>query len=273
MNFGLGAHIDSSEGILKSAIIIKKINGNVLQLFVKHDEKEADKFKEYITENKICVIIHAPFTINLASDWDKYSWWIKYFILQIEMAGKMGASGIVIHLGKQLKLTIEESYNNMFSALLYVHNQTKEFDNIKIIIETSSGQGSELCYKLEDLAYFFKKFSKNQDNTIKKRFRICLDTCHLFAAGYDLRNTSKIKLFLEAFEELIGLRYVALIHLNDSQNKIGSNIDRHANIGEGYIGKDNLIEIFKYFRKINVPVVLETPTNSVSEINLLNKIK
>lgn len=272
MNYYLGSHIDSSNGILNAAMMINKINVNVLQLFVKQNDKDAEKFKTYILENKINVIVHAPYTINLASNWDKYSWWIQHFIVQIETAHKIGAFGIVIHLGKQLKLSVEESYNNMFSALLFVHNQTKKYDDVKIIIETSSGQGSELCYKIEDLAYFFKKLSKNKDESIKKRFRICIDTCHIFAAGYDLRSKSKIKLFIEAFEELIGLRHIAIVHLNDSQNEIGSNIDRHANIGDGYIGKDNLIEIFKYFRKINVPIILETP-NSISDIDMLTKIK
>lgn len=182
------------------------------------------------------------------------------------MAHKLNAIGIVIHMGKQLDLSITEAYNNMYTSLLYVHNQTKDkFSSVKIFLETSTGQGSELCYKLEDLAYFYKKILRHKNQSLNDRFRLCLDTCHIFAAGYDLSKESTILLYLEALEELIGIRYVGLIHLNDSKNTQGSHIDRHENIGIGHVGKEGLMIFAKYFKNINVPIILETPDEKLRD--------
>ena len=147
----------------------------------------------------------------------------------------------------------------MYSSLIHIHNSTKKYSNIKIFLETSTGQRTELCYKMEDLSYFYKKFSKNHNKEVKKRFKLCIDTCHIFSAGYCIKTKKNIKLFLEAFEEMIGLRYVGLIHLNDSKVECGKQVDRHQNIGEGFIGYNGLKYLFDYFRNLNIPIVLETP--------------
>ena len=166
-----------------------------------------------------------------------------------------------------MELTKEEAYNNMYTALLYVHEKTKQYLNTKILLETSSGQGSELCFKLNAFAHFFKKISKHSNKEIKNRFGICLDTCHIFASGYDIRNKNTVTIFLDTFEEMIGLKHIKLIHLNDSKNNIGSLLDRHESINKGYIGK-GLIHIIRFFKKINIPIILETPNNSYQiEIN------
>lgn len=259
----IGLHINNDiTKIITHTLKVNKYGGNIIQLFVNITDKaknEYIKFKKILYDNKMICVVHASYTINCSQNWNYYSWWINQCIAEIEMANVIGAFGIVVHIGKQLNLSIEESLNNMFTSLLHIHKQTILHKNVKIFIETSTGQGTEMCYKLEDLEHLYKKFSKHKNKEVVDRFGICLDTCHVFAAGYDLSNNQSIKNFFEQFDELIGLGEIKLVHLNDSKNEVGSQIDRHENIGFGYIGKKSLIMIAKMFSKINVPIVLETP--------------
>lgn len=275
-----GAHYDS-DNLIESAQRIKNAGGNLIQIFLtlpgnsetkKRSEDELNKFNEYLITNNMKVVVHSSYMHNVARKWDEYSWWIKNLETEIQYCYKINAIGLVLHFGKQLDLTIEEAYNNMYTSLLFIHSKTINYKNIKIFLETSTGQGSELCYRLEDLSYFFKKFSKNENKDIKDRFRICIDTCHIFSAGYNIKTKNDIKRYLEAFEELVGLRYVGLIHLNDCKVNIGEQKDRHDNIGKGYIGFEGLKCLYKYFKKLNVPIILETPDSGYRmEIKLLKK--
>lgn len=264
----LGAHINSNpKQLLDSTKHILNIGGNLIQIFVdplqvSNKTSEYNDFKKFIKNNDMKFIVHASYTINLSRDWDQYSAGIQQFILEIGAANKLGAEAIVVHMGKQLELKKEEAYNNMYMGLLYIHDQTKKYP-IKILLETPTGQGSEICHKIEDFAYFFKKLSRNKNKEISNRFGICVDTCHIFAAGYDLTTKSSIYMYIEVFEELIGLRHIKLIHLNDSKKELGSNVDRHENIGKGKIGKEGLVEFVKYFKNLNIPIILETPNDYI----------
>jgi deoxyribonuclease-4 len=240
-------NIDSFDKILMN-------KSSIIQIFVSNLDN-VHKIKSYNGS----YVVHASYTINLAKDWDEYSVMINQLIKEIELAYKLNAIGIVIHIGKQLDMSTEKCYNNMYTSLLYVNEQTKIYDSVKIFIETSSGQGSEMCVKIEDYAYFLKKFIRNKNKQISDRFRMCIDTCHIYVAGYDITKKNTILMYLEILEELIGIRYVGLIHLNDAKNEIGSNVDRHENIDKGYIGKDGLLFFAKYFKKLDVPIILETP--------------
>ena len=255
-----GAHINSNiTDIISEITKIKEYGGTLIQCFVnsKYNKKDYDEIKKFLIKNNMHVVVHASYTINIAQNWNKYSWWLKQFLYEIELSEYLGAYSIVIHLGKQLKLSDQEGINNMFTSILYIYNQIKNM-KIKIMFETSTGQGSEMCYNLEKFAHFFNKFLKVN----KDRFRICLDTCHIFQAGYDLRDIKIVNTYLKEFDRLIGLRYIGLVHLNDSKNELGSKLDRHENLGEGYIGKNSLLFISKFFMKNNVPLVLETRDNS-----------
>jgi deoxyribonuclease-4 len=261
-----GAHIDSNiNNIQDEIIMINEYNGNLVQFFVnsKFNTKNYEKIKNDLDNYNIKLVIHASYTINIARDWTEHSWWLKQLYLEIELAEYLGAFGIVIHLGKQLKLSTEEGLNNMYTSLLHIYNKTKDF-NIKIFLETSTGQGSEMCYKLEDFAYFFNKFIKI-NNITKDKFRICLDTCHIFQAGYDISNKKNINKYMNDFERLIGIKYIGLVHLNDSKNELGSKLDRHESLGDGYIGLDAIKYISKFFFNINVPIILETRQDKIKE--------
>jgi len=271
-----GAHILD----FKSIEQLKKAGGNLIQIFMtfpKNIKTETQiinyliKLKEYLQTNNIKVVVHSSYLHNLAKNWNEYSWWITQIIIEIKYAYLINAIGLVVHIGNKLELSISEAYNNVYTSLLYIHNKTIEYKSVKILLESSSGQGTELCYKLNDLSHFYKKFSKNEIKSIKDRFKLCIDTCHIFVAGYDLTTIKKIKNYLDKFDELIGLKYIKLIHLNDSKSIIGSRKDRHDNIGKGKIGIIGLRYFYKYFKKLNIPIILETPGNGyLSEIKLLN---
>lgn len=267
--FYLGSHI-GSESYIESAEQVRLAGGNLVQIFLtKSGDQSQNNFKKYLKDHDMLLIVHSSYTHNLAQDWDPYSWWIKNLELEVRYAHELGAYAIVIHLGKRLDKTVQEAYNNMFSSLIYIHNKTKnDCGKLKLLLETSTGQGTEMCYKLEDLAYFYKKFSREKE--FKQRIQLCVDTCHIFSAGYCLKSENEVKMFIETFEELIGIRHIALIHLNDCKVECGCQKDRHEEIGKGYIGIIGLKAFFEYFRKLKVPIVLETPGDSFKkEINML----
>ena len=250
-----GIHIDNDNDVLDKINKYKKYGCNIFQIFV-----NTQKDLNYLNINENNFVVHISYSINLAQNWNNTSWWIQQFILEIEKAHTINAKFIVVHTGKQLNLTLKESINNMLSSLLYVHDKTKDKYNIKILIETSSGQGSEMLYDLIEFNDFFKK--------LPDRFGICLDTCHIFTAGYNI--TSK---FLENFDKIINIKNIKLVHLNDSKNKLNSRLDRHENYGYGYINKKNIIKIAKYFLELNVPIIIETPDKYLlKDIDLLNKL-
>ena len=267
MVFYFGAHVSISNGLLTAAKNIKSHGGNMIQIFLtspkqrkvsKKSEPELLEFNKYLINHNMKVVVHSSYLVNLARSWDEHSWWLKNIELEMKYAAKINAIGLVVHFGKHLDLTHKKSYHNMLTAILYIIRKTEKYSSVKLLLETSSGQGTEMCYKLEDLAYFYNKLLKTSPN-ISNRIGLCLDTCHIFAAGYDLKSKDKIKTYLSLFDKLIRLNHITLIHLNDSKGDIGCRVDRHENIGKGYIGKKNLQILFNYFRKLNKYIILETP--------------
>ena len=274
----IGAHSSILNGLVNAAEEIHKIGGNVIQIYLgdSNDEldftaskKEIEQFKSYITENNMLIFVHATYLHNIASEFDKNKPTFIQLVNEMKIAEKIGAEGFIVHTGNRNKLIIDEAYNNMYMTILYLINLTKQED-FKIYIETNSGQGTGLCYKINDLAYFYRKLTRNAK--IGAKVKICIDTCHIYQAGYDISNKSKVKLFIEELDELIGIHNVQLIHLNDSVNSIGMRVDRHESIGKGKIGLVGLYEFFKYFYDREVPIILETPGVSyIKEIKMLSK--
>lgn len=259
----IGIHIDSNiNNILEEVNRVHDLGCDIIQLFVDPMTKNKEiymKLANRLKALKMKCVIHISYTINCSNKWSEYSWHIKQCILELEQAAKLGASYVVVHLGKQLSLSKEEALNNMYTSLLYIHHQTLNISNTKILLETSSGQGSEMCFDLDDLAYFYQKLSHNKNKDICSRFGICIDTCHIFASGNDIRTKDGIHNYLKLFDEKIGIEHVKLIHLNDSKKELGSHVDRHENIGNGFIGKKALILFANFFKDLNVSIILETP--------------
>src|SRR3989344_5506872 len=244
----IGIHMDN---ITEQKIIKLKKNGNIIQLFVNNS---VQKIKQLLMKYKLKSLVHISYTINLSRNWDKYSWWILQFINEIEFAYLIRSEYVVIHLGKQLELTLEEAINNMINALIYIHMQTLEYKNVKILIETSSGQGSEIGYNFKELAQIYNKLK------YLNRFNICLDTAHLYVSGYNLNNFDKV---MNEFQEYFNLDDIKVVHLNNTKKELGSKIDRHSNLEDGNI--NNIAHIAYYFIKLDKWIILETPQKKIYE--------
>lgn len=280
MNYYIGSHISlhqfvkSNNPYIQAIKYITKYGGNIVQFMLTLNKQFIDKklfadCKKYIRQYNIKIIVHASYIYNIAQDWDKYSPWISSLKKEIKCAYKMGANYIVLHFGKYKTMDKKQACNNMFTSLVYIHNITLKYKKVKILLETPAGQGTEMCYLFDDLVYFYDKFKKSSNIELKDRIKLCIDTCHIFAAGNDITN------YLNKFQKYIGFDHLKLVHLNDSYGKFGGRIDRHQNIGKGYIGKDMLLQVSKICIDNNIPIILETPNNGlINEIPLIaNYIK
>jgi len=266
----IGVHIDVTDNLVKQATIYLEKGCRILQLFVSPNPSnslqiEYAELKKFASDNKIHIVVHISYTINCAQPWNTYSWWIRQACDEIKVADMLGAFAVVIHMGKSGNQDIKTAYDNMYQSLLYIYKQTIKYPHIRILLETPAGQGTEICSKLEDFMHFFRKLSKNINPLIQKRFGCCIDTCHIFSAGYDIRNISMIEKYLDDFNEMIGIKHVGLIHLNDAMKGLGSHVDRHQNIGKGYIGRKGLFAIVDFFTRLSIPLILETPLEGIQK--------
>ncbi len=196
-------------------------------------------------ENVIC---HAPYIINLANK-EKIEAWnfsISFLKAEIKRCEELGIKYIVLHPGSSVKHPTEEGLNNIIEALNYIINDD---DKCMIILETMAGKGSECGKTIEEIKTILEGVKSSN-------IGVCLDTCHLNDAGYDMSN---FDLFLDEFTKSIPLEKIKCIHVNDSKNVRGSHKDRHANIGYGTIGFESLIKIVNNEKLKNVPKILETP--------------
>ena len=192
------------------------------------------------------IIVHAPYIINLANP-NKMNFGISFLKKEIERTSLLGIKYIVLHPGNMVDVTKKEALDNIIFSLNEVLNNDLD---VTICLETMAGKGSELGKNLEEIKYIIEKVN------YKNKIGVCLDTCHLNDAGYDITNIDK---FLLEFDNIIGLSYIKCIHLNDSKNDRASHKDRHANIGFGTIGFDNLIKIAYHEKLKDIPKILETP--------------
>ena len=205
-----------------------------------------------MNENNIDInnlIVHAPYIINLANNEkkDNYSFAISFLKDEIKRVEKLGVNRLVLHPGSFVNLDIDKGINNIINALNEVIDKKQE---VKICLETMAGKGSEVCFKLEHIKRIIDGVKYSD------KMMVCLDTCHLNDAGYDMKN---FDLFLDEFDSLIGIDKIGCIHINDSKNMLGAKKDRHENIGFGYIGFDALINIIYNERIKYVPKILESP--------------
>ena len=275
-----GAHVKFTNNIIESAIRILELKGNLFQIYISDPtsfkfglpditNNEKNEIKQYINDNKLSFVIHSPYTLNFAYKFNKNNRGLKLYIKELKLGSEINAIGCVLHLGKAKLLQRNLIIKNMYDHVIYAYNHTP--NNIKILLETSAGQcrGGDIFHNLEILAKMYSMFNEQQ----KMRIGICIDTCHVFAAGYDLSSKIKAINFFKLFDKLIGLKYIDLIHLNDSFYELGSYRDRHSNLGEGHIGLDGLKYIIKFAIKNKFPLILETPFEKhKQEISLIKSI-
>ncbi len=200
-----------------------------------------------IDKNK--VIVHAPYIINLANgDPSKFNFSCNFLSEELKRVNTFGMKYLVLHPGSHVGLGVEEGISNIVKALNIV--LSKDDSDVMILLETMAGKGSEVGRSFEEIKAIIDGVSK------KDRIGVCLDTCHLNDAGYDLNNFDEV---LNSFDKIIGINKIKCVHVNDSKNIIASHKDRHENIGKGTIGLDTLIKVIDNPKLKDVPKILETP--------------
>jgi len=220
--------------------------------------EELDQIKKLLNGYKY-IYVHTSYQINIGSELiptqtDLYNTSIEIFLTEAEYAEKIGAKGIVVHMGKNVKKKYEPShiYNNMVKFVIELFKKLKKQSiQIQVLFETPAGQGGEMCWDLNEFVEFIEKFSKLY---FYSQMGICLDTCHMFQAGMDF---NQIEVINKVHKILIPVKdKIKLIHLNDSYHDVGEHIDRHEQIGKGKIQIDRLIQFIYPYKSI--PMILET---------------
>lgn len=192
------------------------------------------------------IVVHAPYIINPAN-YKNRDFSINFLRQEIDRVEALGVTKLVLHPGSHVGLGIENGISNIISVL---NSCVLSDTNVDICLETMAGKGSELGTN-------FKEIKQIIDGVVyKDKIKVCLDTCHINDAGYDLNKFDQV---LEEFDNIIGLEKLACLHINDSKNIKGSHKDRHENIGFGQIGFDNLIKIIYHPKLKDIPKILETP--------------
>ena len=258
----IGSHVNfGSKQLLGSAEMAVSFGANTFMFYtgapqntVRKDidetlTKEAKEYMEYHGIDINNVICHAPYIINLANKEKEDSWnfSISFLKNEINRITQMGINYIVVHPGNALKLDRMEALHNIAEA---INNIITPETKPMILLETMAGKGSECGINMYEL----NEILDNID--LKDKVGICLDTCHLNDSGIDI---SKFDEYLKEFDNYIGLGKVKCVHVNDSKNVMGSHKDRHANLGYGTIGFDNLINVIYNPKLKDVPKILETP--------------
>ena len=195
------------------------------------------------------IVVHAPYIINLCNE-DNFEFSTRFLTEELERVNQLGIKYMVLHPGSHVGLGIEKGIDNIVKGLNLVLFNLKDTNHVTILLETMAGKGSEVGSKLEELKMIIDRVED------KEHIGVCLDTCHLNDAGYDMSNFDS---FLKDFDQIIGMDKIRCIHINDSKNSISSHKDRHENIGFGTIGFDNLIKIIYHKDLENIPKILETP--------------
>lgn len=200
--------------------------------------------------NPNSLVVHAPYIINLGNSLNENIFKFSKEILQNEInrTSAFKVKNLVLHPGLHVKAGALIGLNKIVEGLNDILNS--DSSDVIICLETMAGKGTELGKTFEEIAFIINHVKNNN------RLGVCLDTCHIFDAGYNLENIDQL---LKDFDEIIGLSRLRVIHLNDSKNENGSHKDRHANIGKGNIGVDNLLRFVYHPLLVNIPKILETP--------------
>lgn len=265
----IGFHVPLIKKSFKQSVeeAHKRANITAFQIFIRnprqlklvtYNEEEAAKCKQYIETNNLFLVSHATYLLNSATR-EKWCDKIESAMNDLIYAEKVGAIGSIFHVGKHLKQSVEDGIEIMYDFISTVILELQKINSKSIyILETCASQGSELLSNLEDFGKFYHRFNDKQ----KENLKICIDTCHVFAAGYSLKSEIDAFIFIEIVQENIGWNNVAVIHLNDSKKDVGCCVDRHENLCMGCIGQDDengLKTIVNHCYGLKIPLILETP--------------
>ncbi len=285
----VGAHVSASGGVYNAPLNAKEIGAKAFALFTKNqrqwvakplDNETIQKFKQALDASGILpkhVLPHDSYLINLGHpEIEKLEKSRAAFIDELERCDALGLDRLNFHPGSHLaKLTkkqkedaslLEEIENKCLDVIAESINiALDKTQNVKAVIENTAGQGSNLGYKFEHLAYIIDKVED------KSRVGVCIDTCHMFTAGYDIRTREAYDKTWDEFGKIVGFEYLSGMHINDSKPPLGSKVDRHHSLGKGEIGLDAFKFIMNDERMDDIPLILETIDETIwkDEIALL----
>ena len=278
----LGAHVSASGGLYNAPLNAKTIGANAFAMFTKNQKQwsakpltteEIAQFQKAVVENGFSsdyILPHDSYLINLGNaDSEKRARSLASFCEEMARASQLGLKHVNFHPGSHLKEISEEECLDLIADSVNQALAAPATGRTMAVVETTAGQGTNVGYKFEHIARIIAGI---QDKT---RVGVCIDTCHIFAAGYDISTAAGFEQVMVDFDRIIGIKYLRAMHLNDAKKPCGSRVDRHECLGKGCIG----IEGFKYIMQSkyfdNMPLVLETPEPDLwsAEIELLRSFE
>ncbi len=264
----IGPHVSASGGVENAPLNAMQVGATAFALFTKNQrqwfstplsEKSIDAFKANLEKSGISpdyVLPHDSYLINLGSpDAEGLEKSRKSFLEEMQRCEQLGLKMLNFHPGSHLKqITLEECLTRVAESINIALDKTQ---GVTAVIENTAGQGSNVGFSFHHLAYIIDKVED------KNRVGVCLDTCHTYSAGYDLKTENGYKATFEEFEEVVGFKYLRAIHLNDTKKDLGSHVDRHDSIGNGLLGMEFFERFMKDPRFDNMPLILETPDETL----------
>jgi len=292
MNKFFGAHVSSSGGVQNAPLNAMAIGAKSFALFTKNQKrwdskpfetKTLDAWFKNLEDSKILpkhILPHDSYLINLGNpDEQKLIKSRMAFIDELERCDTLGLDRLNFHPGSHLVKLSKKDPNyqeNLYSAEIQCLELISESinialdrtQNVKAVIENTAGQGTNLGYKFEHLAYIIDKIED------KSRIGVCIDTCHMFTAGYDIRTKEAYEKTWAEFDKIVGFEFLCGMHINDSKPELGTKVDRHESLGIGKIGIDAFEMIAQDNRMDDIPLILETPNPDIweQEIEQLYKL-
>ena len=264
----IGAHVSIANGVENAPLRAHSIGAKAFAMFTRNQRQWHSKplnannislFKQNCTKlgySSECILPHASYLINLGSkdktklEKSKYA-----FMCEIKRCEQLGLKYLNVHPGAHLNMSSEDECIEIIAKS--INEILKKTSNVSVVIENTAGEGTNVGYRFEHI----KKIIDLADD--KKRIGVCIDTCHLFASGYDIRNEAAYNKTFDEFERVVGFQRLKGMHLNDAKSTLGSRVDRHESIGDGNIGLDAFKLIMKDRRIDNIPMILETPNSSI----------
>ena len=262
----MGFHVSVAGGISNSVENAKKLGCTAFQIFSRNPrgwaakplrQDEVDLFKNSLCASgieKTSVVVHMPYLPNLSGPpGELYERSVKTLTEEMQRCDLLGISYLVLHLGSHMGRGSNSGIDQLVNALTAANDHSKSANAVVVLLENNVGQKNSVGGTLEELRLILDRLDSS------KQFGLCIDTCHLFASGYDLRTREDVDIILEKIKHVLGLKELKMVHLNDSKGKLGSNLDRHEHIGLGSIGVEG-ITAFLVHRAIQaLPIIMETP--------------
>lgn len=277
----IGAHTPTSGGMAKRSLgYAETIQAEVIQVFASNPRGWAmpepnptadEEFRAKAAAMDITTYVHAPFLINLGSPTEStYKNSLNSTAYSLRRGKEIGALGVVIHTGSAVDEShVPNAWKQIHEGMMPIL-EGLDSDAPSLLLEPTAGQGQSLVKKLDDLENYLKALEYHP------KVGICLDTCHVFAAGHDISKKGGMAATLDLLVEIAGIERFQLVHANDSMDVCGALKDRHQNIGDGHIGIDPFKEMLKHPAITNAPLILETPGEEPEhgkEVALLKKLR